>query len=259
MVVGNMNDTNLIENEKLSPVPSETIEETTTIPFRPMFKKKTDRSEKVLSNESEISQSHSITSKERRKGNKTRVSLSFDDDSMVGPSIKRTRPEAKSSENDSSSSSVESSKKNDSSRRRHKHLHSRHKHSSSKRHKKKKKNSKDYDVSSKKKSKKRSCDESEDERRRSGIKKKRHEDESRHDRSRKHHRNKDSHRVINPMDKANEDVNDEDVNDEDVNDKKFKSHSEMIIHKREEPSPSLIKSKEKQITSPRSKNDSKIY
>src|ERR1043166_5010273 len=116
MVVGDMNDTNLIENEKPSPVQSSPIEESTTTPFRPMFKKKTDRSNKVLSNESEISQTQSTTSKERRKGNTTRVSLSFEDDSMIGPSIKRTRPEVKSSESDSSSSSAKSGEKNDSSR-----------------------------------------------------------------------------------------------------------------------------------------------
>ncbi|CAG8436407.1 1610_t:CDS:10 [Funneliformis caledonium] len=254
MIVGAMKETNLIEDEKLSPAPSETIEAAATVPFRPMFKKKTDRSKKVLSNEStEGSQSQSIAPKGRKKGPVTRVTLSFDDDSTIGPSVKRKQTETKSSENDSSSS-VESGEKNDSlSRREHnKHSHSRHKHSSSKKRKKKKKHSKGYD-SSKKKDKKRSFEDSEDERIKSDKKKKRYGEEGGHDKSGKYHPNKNyHHEVTKPVvDKAKEDTDD----------KKFEAHSERliesIIDKREEPT-YLTKSKEKQITSPRPRNDNKM-
>ncbi|RIA97331.1 hypothetical protein C1645_814221 [Glomus cerebriforme] len=244
MVIGTVNDTNLVE-EKSPPIPSEPVEVVST-PFRPMFKKKEDRTEKILTSEStEISQStdSTIHSKRKEKDHVTRVSLSFEDESIIGPSIKRV----KSSENDSSSSAES-------------HSHHKHSHVLSKKHKpekkkKKKKHSKGYDNNSKKKANKRSCEESgDDERRKSSKKKRRHEDEGEyHDRNGKYHRNKDSHHhQITKVDKAKEDVND----------RKFENRSERqietTIHKKREDSfPSLIQSKEKRTTSsPQSKNDS---
>lgn len=245
MVIGTIN---AVEDKKSPPVSSESVEAVST-PFRPMFKKKTDRSEKVQSNEStEVSQSQTLHSKRKEKDHVTRVSLSFDDESIIGPSIKRN----KSSENDSSSS-VESSESL--SRREHKYSHSHHKHSSSKKHKsEKKKRKKKHSKGYEKKANKRSCEESgDDERRRNSKKKKRHEDEDGYnDRSEKYHRDKDSHhhQITKSLDKAKEDVND----------KKFENRSEkqietIIPKKREIPSPSLIHSKEKRTTSPQSKND----
>ncbi|RGB34806.1 hypothetical protein C1646_760111 [Rhizophagus diaphanus] len=243
MVIGTIN----VEDKKSPPVSSESVEAVST-PFRPMFKKKTDRVEKVQSNEStEVSQSQTLYSKRKEKDHVTRVSLSFDDESIIGPSIKRT----KSSENDSSSS-VESGESL--SRREHKYSHSHHKHShvsSSKKHKsEKRKRKKKYSKGYEKKANKRSCEESgDDERRRNSKKKKRHEDEDGYnDRNEKYHRDKDPHhQITKSLDKAKEDVNDKKIEN------RSEKQIETIIPKKwEVPSPSL---KEKRTTSPQSKND----
>src|SRR5436190_10085631 len=102
MVIGSTNDTNLIEDKKSSPIPSESVEKVSSTPFRPMFKKKADRTE---SESTEIPQSQSVSSKRKEKDHVTRVSLSFEDESTNSSSVKRIQAsshEAKYSENDNS-------------------------------------------------------------------------------------------------------------------------------------------------------------
>ncbi|CAG8525513.1 10696_t:CDS:10 [Cetraspora pellucida] len=155
LVIGDSEPQDTIKDKSPIPISHNVDEEVSATPFRPMFKKKSDRGGDVSS--AEIVKTKSESSSSKSKNQMMKGSLSFDDESFIGPSMKEytdymkdMQYDTKSKHDDdkSSVSSEESDSYKNSSRSSHKH--------SRKKHKTEKKKKKHQETSSSRKKKKRS-------------------------------------------------------------------------------------------------------
>ncbi|CAG8509984.1 5095_t:CDS:10 [Acaulospora colombiana] len=187
MIIG---DSILLNPEKNnSPVSTTITDETSTIPFRPMFKKRSDRANDLAATPStELINSKSYP-KIKGKDHSVKGSLSFDD-FFVGPAAdiaETSKHNSHTSEDKESSSDESDLNLLRTSERTHSHKHS----SKKRKTEKKKKHAKDSHASSKKKSKKRlhKDDSDYDEKHRKTKKKKRAKDDESYERKKQHRDN----------------------------------------------------------------------
>ncbi|CAG8442889.1 18869_t:CDS:10 [Acaulospora morrowiae] len=184
MIIGDSNPPNAEKSTSSIQLTTKDDESSTT-PFRPMFKKRADRTNDSVSNPHTESINSKSYSKIKGKDQPVKGSLSFED-SFIGPTMDITASSKRDSHTSESSSDESDLNLQNESKRSHSH-----KHSKKRKTEKKKKHSRDAHSSSKKKSKKRTHknDSDHDEKHRKTKKKKRENEES--SERRKKHSNDD--------------------------------------------------------------------
>ncbi|CAG8539826.1 14664_t:CDS:2, partial [Cetraspora pellucida] len=136
LVIGDSEPQDTIRDKSPIPISHNVDKEVSATPFRPMFKKKSDRGGDDVSS-AEIIKTKSESTSSKSKNQMMKGSLSFDDESFIGPSMKEyteymkdMQYDTKSKHDDDDKSSVsseESDSYKNSSRSSHKHSRKKHK------------------------------------------------------------------------------------------------------------------------------------